>query len=125
MKKNIIYIILVLLLIGVIAFLTFGKDLVKPNYMVIKGKEAKTLVKNGAIVLDVRSNEEYKKKHIKGAINLPSVYVKKINFKSEKPIIVYCSRAKDCRDSANKLIEKGFTNVYSLGSMDNWTGDVE
>ncbi len=125
MKKNIIYIVLVLLLIGVICFLTFGKDLVKPNYMTIKGKEAVTLVKKGAIVLDVRSQSEYKKKHIKDAVNLPSQYVKKINFKSEKPIIVYCSKAKDCRDSANTLIEKGFTNVYNLGSFDNWTGDTE
>ncbi|MFW5656500.1 MAG: rhodanese-like domain-containing protein [Bacteroidota bacterium] len=68
-------------------------------------------------LIEVLSEEKYKEKHIKGAINIP---LEKIateankKFEKDDPIVVYCSD-KDCTSSptaAKKLKASGFNNVY-------------
>lgn len=74
--------------------------------------------KNGAIILDVRSQAEFENNHIKGAINMPlSTVSKKMNkLKKDKVIITCC--ASGARSASAKSILKinGFTEVYNGGS---------
>lgn len=75
------------------------------------------LVKDGAIILDVRSKGEYQGGHIKGSINI-SVDTLSNNLnklKKDKPIITCC--ASGMRSAAAKSILKsnGFTEVYNGG----------
>jgi len=78
------------------------------------------LVKQGAIVLDVRSHGEYQSGHIKGAINISvdSLGNNLNKLKKDKPIITCC--ASGMRSAAAKSILKsnGFSDVYNGGS---WT----
>ena len=77
------------------------------------------LVKNGAIILDVKSEGEFKSGHIKGAMNIPVTSLannlKKLKDKS-KPVITCC--ASGIRSASAKMILKnnGFTQVYNGGS---------
>lgn len=68
-------------------------------------------------LVEVLDEEEYKKAHIKGAVNIP---LKKIvteardKFNKEDEIVVYCSD-KECAASptaAKKLKDAGFSKVY-------------
>lgn len=61
----------------------------------IEIEELKALYKNGAILLDVRSPQEYKEGHLDGATLLPEYELKenanKILKNKEDVIIAYCS----------------------------------
>lgn len=76
------------------------------------------LVKQGAIILDVRTKEEYQYKHIKGSLNI-SVDVLRLNLHKltdkSAPVIAIC--ASGMRSAAAKSILKsqGYLNVYNGG----------
>ncbi|PZR28159.1 MAG: sulfurtransferase [Azospira oryzae] len=77
-----------------------------------------TLVRQGAIILDVRSKGEYSGGHIKGSINIPVDQLKSNLSRlpdKQKPIITCC--ASGMRSSSAKSILKsiGYTEVYNGG----------
>ena len=76
------------------------------------------LLENGAILIDVRSPQEYKEGHINGAICIPEYEIKfrcKNEIKNEdKIIVVYCSSGKRSKKAQKILREQGFKNVYNL-----------
>lgn len=81
------------------------------------------LVSEGAVLIDVRSTFEYSNSHLDEAINIDvqvigDVIETQIPDKNTK-IIVYCQSGSRSKTAANTLIEKGYTNVYDLGSIDN------
>ena len=74
--------------------------------------------KNGAIILDVRSQAEFENNHIQGAISMPlSAVNKKMNQLKKDKIIITCC-ASGARSASAKVILKnnGFTEVYNGGS---------
>lgn len=79
----------------------------------------KELVKNGALLIDVRTPGEYAGGHIKNAVNIPLdiLNAKSANLKKDQPVIVYC--ASGARSSmAKKLLTKnGFSVVYNGGGI--------
>jgi len=75
------------------------------------------LVKQGAIILDVRSKGEYQGGHIKGSINIP---VDTLNnnlskLKKDKPIITCCASGIRSASAKNILKSNGFTEVHNGG----------
>lgn len=76
----------------------------------------KEMVKNGAIILDVRSKEEFDEGHIEVAINMPidelPVHYKKINDKNAT-IITCCASGVRSGVAKNTLIALGYANVYN------------
>jgi rhodanese-related sulfurtransferase len=77
------------------------------------------------IILDVRSEDSYMVKHIKGAVNIPyrDFGGRTGELDSSKEIIIYCSN-NDCGLSANAvtmLAGLGFKNVSALkGGIESW-----
>ncbi|AZT91131.1 dehydrogenase [Caldicellulosiruptor changbaiensis] len=75
-------------------------------------------MKNGGdfVVLDVRTPEQYQKKHIKGAINIPleMIYQKINQLPKDKPIIVYCNSGVSSNIAQNILQQNGFRKVCNL-----------
>lgn len=79
---------------------------------------------SNAMLIDVRTEEEYNKGHIERAINIPydkvveslSVYGI-INF--DVPLIVYCKSGGRSSKAAEALVNAGYNNVYNLGAMSN------
>ena len=74
--------------------------------------------KQGAVIIDVRSEQEFKEGHIEGAISIPEYEIKN-RMKKELPnleqtIIAYCSTGHRSR-RAQKVLEKmGYSQVYNL-----------
>jgi rhodanese-related sulfurtransferase len=76
------------------------------------------VISDGAIILDVRTKDEYQSGHLKNSINIPvdklSQNLKKLN--KNKPIITCCASGARSA-SARKLLESnGFEQVYNGGS---------
>ncbi|WP_367757788.1 rhodanese-like domain-containing protein [Flavobacterium sp. WC2430] len=75
------------------------------------------LVKQGALILDVRSPGEYKQGHIKGSVNAPlnelNSHITKI--KKEKTIITCCASGMRSASAKSILKSNGFTTVHNGG----------
>lgn len=80
-------------------------------------------VNDGAILIDVRSEEEYKLSHLDQAINIPvDVIEEEIgNYVVDKgtPVILYCRSGNRSSNAAQVLLKLGYYKVYDLGAMDN------
>lgn len=91
------------------------------NYVEAKEK----IINQGAILVDVRSKEEYDEDHIEGAILLPldeitTEKVSEIVNNKNDIMIVYCKSGNRSSEAVIKLNELGYNNVYNLGAMSNW-----
>lgn len=77
------------------------------------------LVKQGAIILDVRSKGEYAGGHIKGSMNISvdtlANNLSKIKDKN-KPIITCCASGMRSASAKNILQSNGYTQVHNGGS---------
>ena len=91
----------------------------------ITATSAQELIKDGAILVDVRTPAEYKVDHLEDSISIPvgsiteSNLEKKIKSK-ESQIIVYCKSGTRSKKAVSKLKALGYINVYDLGAMSNW-----
>jgi phage shock protein E len=75
------------------------------------------LVRQGAVILDVRSPAEYRQGHIKGSINAPlndlSIHISKL--KKEAIVITCCASGMRSTSAKRVLKSNGFTEVYNGG----------
>lgn len=80
------------------------------------------LVKQGAVILDVRTKGEYSGGHIKGSMNI-SVDQLAANLHrlpdKQKPVITCCASGMRSSSAKSILKSKGYMQVYNGGS---WTG---
>ena len=126
MKKIIIVFICLVLLCGC------GKEEVEEktpvaNVNKITCADVNGLVSEGAIVIDVRTPDEYNTDHIENAINIDSSQIKyaikgKVS-DLETKIIVYCQSGRRSAESAKILTELGYKNVYDMGSITDCYGE--
>lgn len=78
-----------------------------------------------AIIIDVRTPEEFADGHIKNAININwrgDTFVKQVSeIDPTKPVFVYCLSGGRSAAAAEKMRESGFNQVYELdGGMMKW-----
>jgi phage shock protein E len=75
------------------------------------------LVKNGAMIIDVRTKDEYQGGHIKGSINIPldtlSSNLSKI--KKDKVVITCCASGMRSASAKSILKSNGFPEVHNGG----------
>lgn len=88
-------------------------------------EELKNMQQEGAIVIDIRSPQEFKEGHLNGAIDIPeyeiSRTVNRILPNKSNTIIVYCDTGMRSINAFNRLKRMGYTNVYNLyKGMDNY-----
>ena len=101
----------------------------KAEYKKITSDEAKKMMETQkAIVVDVRTLEEYNEGHIPNAISVPLETIEneaeaKLKNKDDL-ILVYCRSGRRSREASLKLIEKGYTNVIDFGGIQDWNGEV-
>jgi len=87
----------------------------------VDGAEAHRLVAAGALLLDVRSPDEFSDGHIEGAVNIPvdQVGSRLSSLPRDKPIVVYCAMGSRSAAAATRLAAAGF-DVKNLGPMAAW-----
>ncbi len=81
-----------------------------------------------AILLDVRTPEEYRGGHVPGSKNLPLQQIEKITSVAEKkdtPLFVYCQSGARSRQAVSLLQRMGYENVNNIGGMAAYRGEVE
>lgn len=76
-----------------------------------------TLVKSGAMILDVRTPEEFKRGHIKGAVNIPlqTLHNQLNRLNKEKTIITCCASGMRSASAKSMLKSAGFRDVHNGG----------
>jgi rhodanese-related sulfurtransferase len=84
------------------------------------------LVKQGAVILDVRSKAEFQSGHIRGAINIPvdALANQLGKLKKDKPIITCCASGMRSASAKSILLSNGFTEVYNGGGWSSLQGKI-
>lgn len=81
----------------------------------------------GAVLLDVRTPDEYRQGHIEDSVNLPLDRISKAPGKiPEKttPIFVYCLSGARSSQAASSLKSMGYTQVVNIGGINAWRGKI-
>ncbi len=96
----------------------------KVTYVAIMIDEAKRLIETEDVtLLDVRTAEEYKEAHIRGAISIPLAELdnRTEELNKSKKIIVYCCSGLRSAKASDILIKHGFKRVYNMiGGITAW-----
>ena len=83
---------------------------------------------SGAVLLDVRTPEEYRSGHIPGSKNIPLQTIDSVSTVVENKdtsLYVYCQSGARSRQAAGLLKQMGYTNVNNIGGIAAYTGKVE
>lgn len=76
-----------------------------------------------AVLLDVRSEQEYKDGHLEGSINMPINKIAGIDISKDTPLFVYClSGARAGRAVA--FLQKIGYDAVNLGGISNYKGTL-
>lgn len=81
----------------------------------------KEKIKNGAVVVDVRTKEEFDEEHFPGAINIPvdRILVRKNELPKDKSLILYCASGARSAYAAHLLKAEGYKDVVNAGGLDD------
>ena len=131
-KYVLLFLVLVLAVIGAFALSACSKK--EDNsigYSQITGAEAKKLMdtESNYVIIDARTEEEYREGHIPGAILIPE-YEIAARAEKELPdkgqlILVYCRSGRRSKIASEELVKLGYTNVKEFGGIIDWKYEIE
>ena len=143
MKNNyIIYLIVAILVIVlcVVIYISFTKRnnmIDKTNgkqditYKTISFEEMERLISTSKVsnyvILDVRTEEEYKQGRIKNSILIPDYEIDNVLNKvpdKDTYIFVYCRSGNRSKKATIKLNNMGYKNVYDAGGIISYKGEI-
>lgn len=81
----------------------------------------------GSVLLDVRTEEEYREGHIEGSINLPLGRINEIGGivkDKDTPLFVHCLSGARSGQAVSYLKQSGYTNVKNIGGIGSYRGKV-
>lgn len=91
----------------------------------ISGEEAKDLVANGALLVDVRDPDEFAHGHLDGAVNVPlDTIPDRIEELEQRPIILYCASGLRSQSAHSQLKTRGL-DVHNMGAMTRYPHGTE
>ena len=111
------------IILGVLALLVVAVLYLKLSAVRVSSADARSLVENGALLLDVRSEGEYADGGIEGSINIPiQDLAGRLDELGEKDgeIVVYCQSGGRSAMAKRLLEGNGFTKVHDLGGIGQW-----
>ena len=82
----------------------------------------------GAVLLDVRTPQEYAQGHIPGSKNIPLQTLHDAEGAIQDkgtPLYVYCQSGARSSQAASLLRQMGYPNVTNIGGIAAWRGKVE
>ena len=82
----------------------------------------------GAVLLDVRTPQEYREGHIPGSQNVPLQQLDKVEEVTENKdtvLYVYCHSGARSKQAVSLLQAMGYTNVHNIGGIAAYSGKVE
>ena len=125
-NSNTAGIILILLLMTVTC--TMAQKTEGGTPIALKPKDFKSKLSStpGAVLVDVRTPDEFSEGVIKGAINIdyrdPSFEKKISSLDKDKPYFLYCLSGKRSGEAAKQMQSAGFKTIYTLADgYQGWT----
>ena len=100
------------------------------SFRQISMEEAAALMKTkeGYIILDVRTVQEYESGHIPGAICIPNETISDAEIPQlpdkNQLILVYCRSGNRSKQAAAKLARLGYKNIVEIGGIGAWPGEI-
>ena len=100
-------------------------------YVNITAQEAKKIMdeREGYIILDTRTREEYDEGHIPGAILIPHDQIREqaesVLTDKDQLILVYCRSGRRSKLASEDLVELGYTNIMEFGGILDWPYETE
>lgn len=82
---------------------------------------------DGAVLLDVRTTDEYRQGHIEDSVNLPLDQIAAIGniVKNKKmPLYVHCLSGARSGQAVSHLRQMGYTNATNIGGISGYRGKV-
>ena len=84
----------------------------------------------GAVLLDVRTEDEYAVEHAAGAKLLPLDDIEDADLpallpQQDAPILIYCRTGRRSALAAAQLMDRGYENLYDLGGLNGWPYGME
>lgn len=81
----------------------------------------------GAVLLDVRTPEEYRQGHIPGSKNVPLYVMDQVKEVADldTPLFVYCHSGARSREAVSMLERMGYQQVKNIGGITAYKGEVE
>lgn len=102
------------------------------TFQQISQEEARTIMDDNpeAVILDVRTQEEYDSGHIVGAVLLPVDAITEETARAVIPaqdtqVLVYCRSGNRSVTASKILAELGYTEVYEFGGINTWPYETE
>lgn len=88
--------------------------------------DLKNIIADGAVIIDVRTGEEYKEGHIEGSLNIPLDEIGKAAewLQKDVPVVLVCASGSRSAQAVMILKANGFEKVYNGGSWDSF-GDIK
>ncbi|MCA0429912.1 MAG: rhodanese-like domain-containing protein [Bacteroidetes bacterium] len=95
--------------------------LIKNMFGGSNNEELKNIIKNGALLIDVRTPSEFADGSVKGAINIPvdSIEKQTNKIKNKNNIVVFCRSGARSAMAKSILEKNGFKNVVNGGTKNN------
>jgi len=90
---------------------------------VVSPEEAHRQVERGALLLDVRTPEEFAQGHLPGARNVPVQVLESRLAEvgdAASPVVVYCRSGARSARAKSILVRHGFVDVSDLGAMSRY-----
>ena len=108
-------------IIPILAVVVFATFFLLKRMSFVPEETAREHLANGALIIDVRSPEEFRQGKVPGAINLPLGEVReKISQRvkdKNQPLLVHCLSGGRSAIAAHQLKSLGYTQVFNLGSL--------
>lgn len=95
----------------------------------IPPEEARRILRDGGVLIDVRSPEEHRRDHIAGSVNLPLDGIAESVLKrfpsKESPMLLHCFSGARSDAAVAQLKELGYLQVHNLGGLEQARRIVE
>ncbi len=113
------------LLVGLVVTLIYTESL-KRGASVSLHEATRLMNQDDAVVVDLRTGQEFADGHIVGAVNMPSAEfasrLSELEKHKDSPIILVCKMGQHSSGSSKTLKDEGFSDVHRLtGGMAEWT----
>lgn len=85
-------------------------------------RQAWPMINNGALLVDVRSEEEFAEAHLDGAINISwdktDALVAAIGSDKQRQVVFYCRSGHRAGKSIKELESRGYTNIFNATGLE-------
>lgn len=121
-------IIIWIILLAVVAWMGYNYWRIRRAAKIIDNASFSELIRGGQLV-DLRSSEEFRRKHILGARNIQGPQLKDSlgALRKDKPVLIYeNSRSQLVSNAALLLKKNGYKEIYILeAGLNGWDGKVK